>query len=434
MFFERYIKSCGLILHKDIVIKNQKEPKKLSQELYFRLSIGIPLFIAVVLLITMILSDELGKQLASIWETYKIPVTIASLSIPLAAWAIANHRSVQTMQGLKLQSHKRLYEMFYEQQNHFEKVMGRRIENAKFKYIEKDDLPVIFSELYEFNKLHQKGEVTLKPSAIEDINRFLSNTGEIIIEFYCQFIEEKEKETGQHIVLDGYIEQLLRFLQSNLHHLSNDIGVRYIELSASSIQVFSYAYSEITRLSYYMGEDFKDVWGRPLDGDGKSADEDVLNTFNAIEKIIKDYSGKSSAATYKDFQEDIYFRNIIKISQATKLQNLVRETYSELISDINLHFDLLVRVEEGVYDKYFILPKGDSGSLELWFKENSDMEGTLFLSCKLNGESHNYEVIVKILDDFVSENGKQKQKYEIGIDMGREFKSLCFAYLKKLSG
>lgn len=417
-----------------IVINNLKEHKKLSEEIYFRLSIALPLVIAVILFVGILLCESLGEQLNVIWETYKIPVTIASLSIPLAAWAIANHRSVQTMHGLKLQSHKRLYEMFYEQQNHFEKVMGRRIENAKFKYIEKDDLPVIFSELYEFNVLHQKGEVSLKSSANEEINRFLTKTGEIIFEFYCQFTEEREKKTEQHIVLDGYIEQLLRFLQRNLHQLSDDIGVRFIELSNASLEVFVNAYSEVLQLSYYMGDDFKAVWDK-LEIDERSEDEDVLNTFSAVEKIIRDYSTKGGDATYKNFQEAIHVRQVIKFSQATKLQNLVREIYGELISGIKLHFNLKIMMEEGAaYDKYSIVGEVGGSSLDLWFEETTEMEGTLFLSCNLNKDNYSFDVNVKILDEFASdESGQKRHKYEVGKDLGKEFKSLCFSYLKQIS-
>ena len=195
--------------------------KKLSQTKLFKAAIGVPLLSSFALGYVLYTSEDAPKLLADFWTTFKIPMTIASLSIPLVAWVTANHRSEQTMKGLELQKDKRLYEMYYEQQKHFEKVMGRRIKNAKFKYITEEDLPVIFSELYEFNRIQEKGEVTLKPTAVAEMNKFITDTGEILYSFYEHFSEHKEKNPDQRLVLDSFIQQMYTLLQNNLHKLSD---------------------------------------------------------------------------------------------------------------------------------------------------------------------------------------------------------------------
>jgi hypothetical protein len=406
-----------------------EDNRKLSQTKLFIAAMTIPLVIAIFTSLAIYYSKDASQFLVDFWTNYKIPMAIASLSIPLVAWVTANHRSEQTMKGLELQREKRLYEMYYEQQKHFEKVMGRRIKNAKFQYITEEDLPVIFSELYEFNHLHQKGAVTLKAVAVEQINRFVLQTGKIIYGFYEKLLEHKELNPNQKSILDGFIHQMYTFLQNNLHQLSDDIGVRYIDLSDASVEIFSRAYSEVLHLTYYMGDDFKEVWDAPLEENGNTRDENVLKTFSAVEECIRVHMGVVGNASFSNLQSDVSSRQIIKMIQATSLQNLVMDFCQKLLEDLKIRFDLIdIHVVEGQYDKYQFPTREDLPTLELWFDEVSSAEGDLVLTTPDTEDRARF----KILDDKKKVDGKEQIRYSIDDDMGRAFIRKCFSSLEAL--
>lgn len=392
--------------------------QKLSQTKLFKAAIGVPILGSLVLGYVLHTNEDAPKLLADFWTTFKIPMTIASLSIPLVAWVAANHRSEQTMKGLELQKDKRLYEMYYEQQKHFEKVMGRRVNNAKFKYITEEDLPVIFSELYEFNRIQEKGEVTLKPTAVAEMNRFIIDTGEIIYSFYKHFSEHKEKNPDQRRVSNTLIQQMYTHLQNNLHKLSDDIGFKFIDLSSSSVEIFSRAYSEVLHLAYYMGDDFKEVWDVPPEEDGSSRDQNILNTFSAIENVIREHMGVVGEASFSNLQHDISSSELMKMLNATPLQNLVNESCQKLLRDLTTNFDFDdIAVIDGKYEKYQFPIREELPTFELWFDEISDSEGDLVLTTPDNEHRARFT----ILDEKVEVDGKEQTKYTIDDDMGEKF-------------
>ena len=403
--------------------------KKLSQTKLFKAAIGVPIIGSIALGYVLYSYEDAPQLLANVWTTYKIPMTIASLSIPLVAWVTANHRSEQTMKGLELQKDKRLYEMYYEQQKHFEKVMGRRVKNAKFKYITEEDLPVIFSELYEFNRIQDKGEVSLKPTAVEEMNRFVTQTGEILYSFYEHFSEHKEKSPDQKRLLDNFIHHMYTLLQNNLHKLSDDIGVRYIDLSDASVEIFSRAYSEVLNLAYYMGDDFKEVWDAPPEEDGSSRDQNILNTFSAIEEVIRGHMGIVGEASFSNLQHDMTSREVIKMANATPLQSLVSQSCQKLLEDLTNHFEFDdITVKEGKYEKYQFPYREELPTLELWFDEISDSEGDLVLTTP----DTEHRARFTILDEKVEVGGEEKTKYTIDDDMGVKFIKLSFQSLSSV--
>ncbi|MGR4988775.1 hypothetical protein ACPV3U_04270 [Vibrio rotiferianus] len=403
--------------------------KKLSQTKLFKAAIGVPILGSFALGYVLHTYEDAPKLLADFWTTFKIPMTIASLSIPLVAWVTANHRSEQTMKGLELQKDKRLYEMYYEQQKHFEKVMGRRVKNAKFKYITEEDLPVIFSELYEFNRIQEKGEVTLKPTAVSDVNRFVIQTGEILYSFYEHFSEHKEKNPDQKRALDGFIHQLYTHLQNNLHKLSDDIGVRFIDLSDSSVEIFSRAYSEVIHLAYYMGDDFKEVWDVSPEEDGSSRDQNILNTFSAIEEVIRGHMGVVGEASFSNLEHDVASREVIKMANASPLQNLVKNSCQKLLEDLTNRFEFDdIAVIEGKYEKFQFPTREELPTLELWFDEISDSEGDLVLTTP----DSEHRARFTILDEKVEVDGKEQTKYTIDDDMGEKFIKLSLQSLSSV--
>ncbi|OOE83493.1 hypothetical protein BZG73_11585 [Salinivibrio siamensis] len=400
--------------------------KKLSQTKLFKAAIGAPILVSIVLGYVLYTYEDVPKLLADFWTTFRIPMTIASLSIPLVAWVTANHRSEQTIKGLELQKDKRLYEMYYEQQKHFEKVMGRRVKNAKFKYITEEDLPVIFSELYEFNRIKEKGEVTLKSTAVAEMNRFITDTGEILYSFYEHFSERKEKNPDQRRVLNNIIQQMYTLLQNNLHKLSDDIGFKFIGLPDSSVEIFRRAYLEVLHFAYYMGDDFKEVWDVPTEEDGRSRDQNILNVFSAIEEVIRGHMGVDGEANFSNLQNDESLSEVMKVVNATPLQNLVNNSSRKLMENLTNNFEFSdIALIEGKYERYQFPMSEELPAFELWFDEISDNEGDLVLTTP----DSEHRARFTILDEKVEVDGKKQTKYTIDDDMGERFEKLSFQSL-----
>ncbi|HDZ9330053.1 TPA: hypothetical protein RUZ39_004011, partial [Vibrio cholerae] len=126
----------------------------------FKLSILIPCCLALIVGFGISYNDNFSSLLGSLWATMKLPIALASLSLPLATWVIANHRSAQLLKSAKLQESKRLVETYLEQEAFFERVYGRKLVSAGWEYITKEDLPVIHAQLYEFERLQVKNSIS----------------------------------------------------------------------------------------------------------------------------------------------------------------------------------------------------------------------------------------------------------------------------------
>ncbi|AXY01289.1 hypothetical protein D1115_08980 [Vibrio alfacsensis] len=161
----------------------------------FLLSIAIPMLTAIGIGIALYFSTTFSSVLSHIWATMKLPLAIASLSIPLATWVIANHRSAQITKSNKLQESKRLVETYLEQESFFERVYGRKITTAKWSFITKEDLPVIHAELYEFQKLQDKGEIKARANVKDDVQAYFHGTHRVFWEYYEHFVKRKKMKT-----------------------------------------------------------------------------------------------------------------------------------------------------------------------------------------------------------------------------------------------
>jgi hypothetical protein len=396
---------------------------KLSESNSFRAAIFIPFLAAIVTAIFIALCKDGSASLANFITSYKIPITIFSLSIPLTAWVVANHRSELTLKALKIQSEKRLYDMYYEQQKHFEKVIGRRFKNAQSKYIMEEDLPVIFSELYEFNRIREKAEISLKPTVIKEISSFVKETGEIIYDFVAKFTEHKEKHPNQKRMRDHYIQQLFEFLHNNLHQLSDEIGVKDLKITDTSIAIFAHAYLEVIWLSYYMGDDLKAIWDSPIENDGNSRNDNIFETFNAIESLVCNHMDIGSEATFENFHTGVTFRRrIIEDGNATTLQNLVSDFCHELLEALMIHFEFQdINEIEGEYSKYQFPARKELPTLELSFQEITPNEGDLILA------TPDTKYIARFI---IGEKVKIDDEYKIPYSIDSDFRGNCFQALK----
>lgn len=395
---------------------------KLYQTKSFKVAIGVPILLAAVLACVLYKVEGAPQFFSQVWGAYKIPMTLASLTIPLVAWVAANHRSEQTIKALELQSDKRLYEMYFEQQKHFETVMGRRVSNAKFKYVTQEDLPVIYSELYEFNRIKEKGEVSLKPTAVAEMNRFLNQTGEIVYSFFAHFTEHKEKSPDQMRVLDNFILQMYQNLQRNIHILSNELGFKFIDLSDSSVEIYQSAYTEIMHLAYYMGDDFKEVWDLEQD-ERSSSYEDILNTFSAIETVIRKHMGVVGEVNFSNFHNGVASREVINYFNSSPLQQLVRKTCQDFLDEISDMFGIDdISVIEGKYEKFLFPTREGVAKFELWFDELADNKGDLVL---VAGEVE-HRARFAMSNEKIDANGDRQIKYQIDNDLGEKFKAQAY--------
>ncbi|MFM5398757.1 hypothetical protein ACET8C_10660 [Aeromonas veronii] len=93
----------------------------------FIASICIPIALSVGVALLIHYLPSFNSLLSHLWETMKLPIAIASLSIPLATWAIANHGSARVTETLKIQDRKQLSELYFEQEKLFEKVLAKKL-------------------------------------------------------------------------------------------------------------------------------------------------------------------------------------------------------------------------------------------------------------------------------------------------------------------
>ena len=219
---------------------------------------------------------------------------------------------------------------------------------------------------------------------------------------------------------------LFTLLHKNLYKLSDNIGVRDLKISDSSIAIYTSAYAEVLWLAYRMGDDFKEVWDNPIYDNGNSRDNDVILTFNAIEEVIQKHMDVQGEASWESFHHDISFRQMLNTVNATNLQNLVSDFCHELLEDLMIHFEFQdINEIEGVYSKYQFPAREELPTLELSFQEITPNEGDLILTTP-NTEYRAHVVI----DGKVGINGENKFKYSIDKDLGKVFREHSFRTLE----
>ncbi|MDS1864274.1 hypothetical protein QX220_21870 [Vibrio vulnificus] len=275
----------------------------------FITSITIPLVTAIGIGLGIHYSIEFSEFLSNIWATMKLPIAIASLSLPLATWVIANHRSAQITKANKLLESKRLIETYLEQESFFERVYGRKITTANWQFITKDDLPVIHAELYEFQRLHEKGHIKLKESLSEDIQQYFDGTRKCFWEFYEYFVEEK-RDTNNEYLLESLTIQLFEFLHRRLAVFSGTFGTRNIDLNETKLGMYITAYFEI----YYLCVDLN----LPTGGTTNEILSEDYETFNAVVNLISERFGNG--------QEDI---NLSTFRESLEIKRMVKFAVSE---------------------------------------------------------------------------------------------------------
>ncbi|MGF1733714.1 hypothetical protein [Photobacterium kasasachensis] len=333
----------------------------------FILSIAIPLLLAVSVGFGLYHSDNFASFLSHIWATMKLPLAIASLSIPLATWVIANHRSAQIARSNKLQEAKRLVETYLEQESFFERVYGRKITTARWSFITKEDLPVIHAELYEFQKLQDKGEIKVRDNVVDDVKTYFEGTSRIFWEFYEHFVKEKEHDNNDFL-LESFTSQLYEYLHYQLAHFSSVFGTQNVDVNDTSLSTYISAYFEIYQLCIYLNISTSDINDDTI--------RDDYETFTAVANLISDNFGlRLENATLGRFKEDIEVKRMVKFATAephTQTINQLINEWSEKFANNFEHLKLLA--VDGKYLAFKLFTEDHKDCILMSFIETEEQE------------------------------------------------------------
>lgn len=333
----------------------------------FLLSIIIPLVLAVSVGAGLYYSESFSSFLSNVWLTMKLPLAIASLSIPLATWVIANHRSAQITKSNKLQASKRLVETYLEQESFFERVYGRKITTAKWSFITKEDLPVIHAELYEFQQLQEKGEIKIRESVTNDVAEYFNATHRIFWEYYEHFVKEKESDNNEFL-LESFTTQLYTYLHYNLASFSRVFGTQSVDMDDTCLSTYISAYFEI----YQLCIDLKINTGEVND---ETIREDY-ETFNAAATLISDQYGlRLENATLGRLKEAIGIKRIVKFATAEPhtqtINRLINSWAEKFVDDFS---NLKMLAIEGKYLSFKLFTKDHNEFILMNFVETNEQE------------------------------------------------------------
>ncbi|UUA72274.1 hypothetical protein [Cellvibrio sp. QJXJ] len=253
---------------------------------FFRLALFVPIILGGSLACYIGKAESLVFSLSSgvksvelFWEYLKIPIAIASLSIPLASWVIANHRSAQLVETIKKQEEKRLYDLYYDHSDYFAKTFGRFIKTHKWFYLEAEDVPVIHRQLFLQSLLNNSGEFTPNPVVLESIKLYLRNITESLDLFIDHFESLQLAENGYELSCHSY--RFCVFTRERLMTLVKNLGSRPV-CPNESLQVSLSAIIEIYSLYKWVVPEYE------KENDLVAVDENKIKT--AI-KLIMDHSG-----------------------------------------------------------------------------------------------------------------------------------------------
>lgn len=314
-------------MYEKIVSKN----KDVFKTPLFIGSIVIPLLLSIGIGLGINYSESFVCFLNNFWTSMKLPITIVALSIPLATWAIANHRSAQMVHANKLSEEKRLFETYFEQEKFFERIYGRKIITAEWFFITVEDLPVIHSEIYEFRNLKNKGTISIKDDIHIAINNHLEESIKIIWGFYDHFTEEKEKENNIFL-LHSYTIQLFTNLNILLNNFSNIFGTKYLNLQKTNFSTYTQSHFEIYDLCIYL-----DIPINKIDNEKRNDD---YETFYAVASLIFDkFNLNAETCTIEKLNEKINIDQTIKWAlsepHVQTINKLIQGWYENLSNNID---------------------------------------------------------------------------------------------------
>lgn len=188
----------------------------------FLLALFLPILSGLILALLIAYSDNLsidingGKKAIEIfWEYMKVPIAVSSLSIPLASWVIANHRSTQLVDTLHKQETKRLHDLYYDHADYFVKTFGRFIKTHGWHYLEEEDLFLVHRRLYHHNIASGNDSFEANIDIIDFIKKYSFKVKKESEEFLIEFEKENlavHEKTNQIFALTMCLRECVEIL------------------------------------------------------------------------------------------------------------------------------------------------------------------------------------------------------------------------------
>lgn len=373
----------------------------------FITAIFVPLILSIAVALMIKFVPAFAPLLSSLWETMKLPIAIASLSIPLATWAIANHGSARVTETLRIQDRKQLSELYFEQEKLFEKVLARKIEHYEFKYITIKDLPVIHATIFDYKNLHKNGHIKVRNAISDNIKKVIEANNIVNHAFYDEFTTEKNGNNDSirmHYLTVNYISTI----QHNLMILTPYTGCRVLREGVTSLGLLVSAYVEIEHMMLEISQYILD--GLP---ENYISEEDY-ELYNAIINVTTKY--------FKCGQDDL---TIAKITDTTRtnftIKHLVKsdlhrfifgvmDKIHPLISDACSH--LVIQQEDLEYISLKVFHNNPNRHLRIFFtKDDIDSVRAGKLEIEWNDESHSVDVIYKDNGYHVGNNNAEQHNF-----------------------
>lgn len=391
-------------------INNSKNEESFTKTTSFRVALYLPLALSLVTFLVSLYSEKSFAALNNFLDEYKSSIAIASLSLPLVAWSIAHHRSTQTIKSLQLQRDKRLYDLYYERQKHFETTIGRKIELEGFSYLKQQDLPLLFSALYEYDALESKQKVSMKVDAANILNAYLSQTKEIIEDFTVDFSKVQESEPEQYRKLDLLQYRLYEDLCQQSLTLAKSLHFPRIRLEDARLSTFKNAYVEVVTLSFFIGKPLEDVWGDDDNGYEGSKLENVIDTFDGAIGMIKTHMHIQGEPSFGNLRIDSTSRKVIAQVNMTPLQIYLNKIFEHLTSKIVKELMLSeesIEIKEGEFFTVLFHAKEKENSYRMLFEKSEGDRGLLIFRGK------NFCLQVEIAEESMIDDEALEHKPEL---------------------
>ncbi|MFM4911458.1 hypothetical protein [Aeromonas dhakensis] len=391
--------------------------KDVFQTTALRLAILVPIGLSALLWFGISHFSTFGVFLSDMWATMKLPIAIASLSIPLATWAIANHSSARVTETLANQDRKQLSDIYFEQEKLFERVLIRKIKHLNFRYITAEDLPVIHATIFDYKNLHKNGFLKIKSGLSDKIREITEiNRGNSLF-FYEAFIEEKNGGNDS-IRMQNLTCSYIDMLANNLMVLAGHVGCRIIKVNDTSLETLCSAFFEIEHLvseiKSFITDDIEDSF----------LTEDDYELFNAIMVVTAEYHGGTPAElTISKVVESTHMKVVIKHFASSDLRRFVFSAMDKIINivrETSSHLNIIQSDEE--YLSLKIFHNNPSDFIKVFFTKLNDESESVVGVVSVEWKDEKYDVSVVFKDE----------KYNIGHNLKEQGQFIAaLQYLSK---
>lgn len=400
-------------VHNDAV---RKPPHKSS--LFWVIVVGIAL---VIYLFVSLMKGvpSFSQDFKDFLEKYQIIITLSGTGLGiLIQWYITHYNNrPSTLEEQNLIS-QYLRNEYIAGEQYFVKIFGKRVSDYAFTYISVNDLPVIYSKLYEEERLIEKGKIAVNNDLVDVLKQYFQGTEKALDGFFEVYNKEVSKDSPNPNIKESYIFQLMEFLHRNLLFLHQNIGVKFIALSDASIKTYQSAFYETLHLVDYLEGDFKELGDSIINREStaqSNSQEDIQKLFESANNIAEELMGTSGEATFEGFYQGVQIRRVIKQANGSKLYNLALQVIHDVVEKLQeSNKSRKIVEEEDKYPSYSFYNEAEDKHLTLRYRETDD--NTLLLT--LDGGEKQVAAVVKFVDE-------EQTKYMVDRDMGEFFITEC---------